>query len=384
MVMNIGAAEDVEDRTRVMSAPPRPAAPGAPSAEPSTASPKPGASALKNRRPLLYGVLGLVVLGLIIIVFLAGDEEESAPEPARPVDQPLEERDLDQLQRVITINLVKGKQALEAGLLQEAVNYLHQAGVADPENEEVALLLARARQALEEQRKEQERLEQRQRRMDQEIARLLAEGGVAMGNEDYILAQIFAQAVLSLQTDQVEARAMLQAATDALEQRLQALRELDLAGAQALRQGRELLEQGERVEAVQILEEFLRQDEELLSGSAPLARELAEQVKADLRRQSEPLLATAREKAKSAPRQAYEGVLTLLAIDPWNEEAEQFVQELHQRLVADGKKLFEDGLVLDSLGEHGKACAKWRRALQIVPEEDELHSRIQDRAGQCR
>ncbi len=389
VLMHGGGLQEDDDRTRVMSAPPRPAPPvtpsggrdGKPGGRPS--GPASGPKRDGSRRPLLYGLLGLVVLGLVATFLFSGGEDASQPsETARP-EQPLQDRDLDQLQRVVTVNLIKGKQALESGHLEEAEDHLRRVVVAAPDHEEAGLLLDQTRTLLETRRTEQERLQQRRLVLDQEVSRLLAEGQVAMLEEDYVRGLIFAQAALSLRMDSDAARELLYAADTAFQEEMETVRELESVGAEVLARGQELLDRGERVEAVLAWEEILELDPEARTGYALQASELAGQVKDELREQSSRLLLTARERARTDPRQAYDGLQALLKIDPWNEEADQFALELRQRLVVEGRKAFDEGLVLESLGEKNKACAKWRQALRIVPELDELHQRIQERAASC-
>lgn len=381
VIMDARDRNDDQQHTVVMSA-----------RQPQTGPAKPPVAAIRpasrlDRRTLLYGLLGFALLGIIATFLFSSGDQDPAPQgpPARPAaTSQVQDRDLDQLQRMAAINLVKGKQALDAERYEDAVDFLHQAAVADPEHEEVRELLAQARGLLEQRQREQEILRQRRAIQEEEIDRLLADAQTAMQEDDHVLAKVHVLAALSLREDHDEARRMLEDVTQSWNELQETLRGLEEVVQEAMERGHAFLEQGELAKAALAWEAALEADPEMLSREAALAAVLIEEVREDLREQSAKLLRTAAERAKTAPRQAYDGLQTILEIDPWNEEAEQLRQDVLQRLVSEGRKIFDEGQVLDSLGERSKACAKWRHALQTVPESDALHQRIQERLAQCR
>jgi pSer/pThr/pTyr-binding forkhead associated (FHA) protein/tetratricopeptide (TPR) repeat protein len=353
---------------------------------------RPSVQAKRGGRGKAIG-FGVMVMILLIGVgwFFLGDSSEAPQRIAVEAEQEARTTEMDQVQRLAAMNLVRGKQALESGMLLEAVDFLQRVVIAVPDHEEGMALLAQARERLDAHLAEQQRLAQEQSALEQKIEELLEGARRALGANDHARAIREARQLLDLDGDHEEAGDILRKAEaaqrDAQRRRQQAqaaTQKLESDAKGAFERGQALRQQGKLVEAVRAWEQLSSIDSGRRTRYPGEAEALIRQVKEELRGRSTPMVEAASRQVASAPRQAYDALQAALRTDPWNRQAIELVGEVQQTLVSEARKKFDEGLVLESLGDLRQACERWREALDWVPVSDELHQRIKTKEAQCR
>ncbi len=340
-----------------------------------------------KRNILLLMILALGIAGYFVFQG-GGDEQHQAVTDA---EEQTKSKEMEQIQRLVAINLVKGKQALEGGRVEEAVDHLQKVVVADPGHDEGGQLLAEAQLLLQQKVEQQQRLEREREALEEKVSQLLASAQQAMSRNDFAQAITHAKQVLTLDADQEEAKSILakaqsgqQEAQRRQQQAQAAARKVEADAKSAFERGQALRQQGQLVGAVQAWEQVFQVDSGKRTKYSTEAEALIAQVKQELRSRSMPLVESASTQAESDPRGALQSLQSTIKIDPWNTQAKELLERIQPGLVAEGKRFFDEGLVLESLGELRQACEKWRLALEWVPTSDPLFQRIQSKEGQCR
>ncbi|NCC23702.1 MAG: FHA domain-containing protein [Deltaproteobacteria bacterium] len=360
--------------------------PNAPSNDPQPliGSPFSKLGPLGEKRTLLYTLAGLAAVAVgMMLVFGAGDGSDGSPSKTVDMTRPTQEKELSQVERMAAINLVKGKQALESGRLEEAADLLHRAAVAAPGNEEIANLLAQVQDLLETKRNERERLQREQAVMAEETGRLMSLAAAAINDQNFDQAEALALEVLELDPSHQQAQDLARFAAESRQEAAETLQTMERSLSEALSRGRELKADGKPVEAVSVWEEARLLDPGLRSELTEKIQELIDGTRAEQRKLALPRVDKAKNLLKSDPRQAFKELREVLTTDPWNTEAGELMEKVLARLNSEAKKLFDQGLVLESLGERRKACAKWAEALKSAPEDGELHRQIEAKGSMC-
>jgi len=336
-------------------------------------------------------VLAVSLSGLGAYYFFFGPAKQPANQVVLKAGEQTRTMEMDQIQRLVTINLVKGKQALEASRFEEAADFLHKVVVADPNHQEARQLLLNAQQAIDQHRAEQQRKEQERLVLEQKINKLLVDARQALDRNDFPRAASLAKQILGHNRDHGEAGEIVKKAevgqreAQRRQQRSQeAMRKLEADAQSAFERGQSLRQQGSFVQAVRTWEQVLQIDPRAQTKYPAQAETLIEQVKQELRDRAKPLVESASTQARDDPRKAMRDAQFVLEIDPWNVQAADLLERLSPKLLAEGKKFFDEGLVLESLGELSQACEKWRLALEWVPASNDLHQRIKSKEAQCR
>ena len=342
-----------------------------------------------NGKRTFFVLLTIVIFFTVGIMFMSR-EPDKTQEKVQP-EEDVQTAEMDQVQRLVTINIVRGKQAMESGQYEDAVRYLQKVVVADPDHEEGGRLLLKARNQLEQLQQERLRLEQEQQALDQKIGALLTDARKALESSNYSRAVEKTVQLLELNKDHAEAAEIkdkAEAAQLELQRREQqaraAARKLESDARQAFERGQSYRQQGNLVQAVRAWENLLQIDSRRRTEYPAEAEKMIQQVKQELSSRSESIVAGAADQIESDPRLAYQELQRALRIDPWNARAAQLIKDVQQKLVVQARDLFNEGRVLESLGDINQACEKWRTALEWVPESDSLHQRIKSKEEQCR
>ncbi|MFH1059569.1 MAG: FHA domain-containing protein [Pseudomonadota bacterium] len=368
-----------------------PASPAAPAAA------KPDKPARKDaapnrRRPILYAAAGGALLLLLLAIVFSGGEKRQSQEVSQAVAQRQQGVEDDQVQRLVIINLTKGKQALEAKAYAEAITFLQNVVTADPRQTEAQELLKQARQTLAQEEAAQAKQEQEQAQRQARQSEFINQAQAAMAQGDFrrvqelagqTLAQDPADALarhllLQAQAGQEEAeRRRRQAAETALlrenqaqalyQQGLAKLKQKDLAGArEAWKQA--LVLDGDKVFAVSA------QVEAAMADLAQKARKEAD----DLAAQGGALL------KKSQLPEALAAFKRALKIQPEHEQATAGLAKAQAAGERQAGRLAQEAEILDGLGKRAQACAKWRQALKLAAPEGDLHAEIKEKLPLCR
>ncbi|MBI5521367.1 MAG: FHA domain-containing protein [Desulfarculus sp.] len=377
------------DDTRAKASPlaaQEPESPPAPAGQPAAA----GSSA--RRRLLLYGEAAVALALLALALVFGGGDKGKPGQVSQAVQQRQQSEQEEQRQRLVVINLTKGKQALEAGAHAEAAQFLRNVITADPGHEEARRLLEQAQQALaqaESQRASLERQEtlRRQRRDD-----LWRQARAAQEREDYARVRELAGQALEVDPNDALARHLILQAQAAQEQkerqRLEAaetVRQREAQAQELYRQGLAKLEKKSLILARQDLEQALALDSENVFAVTAQARQALERLEqASLKKADELAALGAKQHKAGRLNEALAAYRQALQLQPEHPQAKAGLARARQEAERQAVRLAQEADVLEGLGKRGPACAKWRQALQLTTEDGALHKEIKEKLPLCR
>ncbi|MBI4798442.1 MAG: FHA domain-containing protein [Desulfarculus sp.] len=365
---------------------PRPDSPPAPAAQPATVAPS------GRRRLILYGAAAVALALLALALVFGGGGQGKPGQVSQAVQERQQSEQEEQRQRLVVINLTKGKQALEAGAQAEAAQFLRNVITADPGHQEARRLLEQAQQALaqaESQRANEERQEALRRHRQDELWRQARD---AQGREDYVRVRELAGQALELDPNDALARHLLLQADAVQEQkerqRLEAAETARQRQAQAqelYRQGLAKLEKKSLAPARQDLEQALALDGDNAFAVTAQARQTLERLEQASLKKADELAALGAKHHKagrlSEALAAYKQALQLQSKHP---HAKPGLAKARQEAERQAVRLAQEADVLEGLGKRGPACAKWRQALQLTAEDGALHKEIKEKLPLCR
>ncbi len=348
----------------------------------------------KSRRPLLYGAAGVAVLILVLALVFSGGKQNNPPPPL-PQPQKLgdsqQELERDQIQRMVIINLAKAKKALNEKAYPRALEFLEQVLAVDPANPEAKKLKAQAQEALAAAREFRLKQEQEEAARVRQAQKLLSETEEAFRGGDYPRTLELGKQVLAVSPNHPLARHLVMTAQAALEraQRQRRQEEIDRQkrqelARQYLARARRQLEKKDLKGARDSLHKVLEAQPPGQGPEAQAASKLLAQVEPRIRAQARVyyqkglrLLKRGRlEAAVNAFHQA-------LAVDPEHRQAAQALARAQGKAAKLAHKLYQEGIVLHSLGKRKQACAKWRRALKLVDSRSPVQARIREKLALC-
>lgn len=334
------------------------------------------AALLKDKR-FIAGAVGLLLVFLIFIVIFSSGENAAAPENSLlPAEQEKTAAMMDMESRHrVEMYLENGKQQFDAGNFTEALVRFQAVLKADPENKTAREYFAQSREKILE-REEQKRqaAEEEKIRMER-VAAILSRARQAMNRSDYATAtEIVAEArylapdnpsVTSIATE-IDTAAAAQERKNEItslekEKKLKAVKKHFNAGQQYYDQGsyHEALAEWE-----QVLASGLETPEtaHVRHAIGHLKTLLAETVSKDY------------EKGKNYfDKKDYARAIAHLEkvarVLPDYQDTETLLARAVNALESEAKRLFQEGLVYEGIGQNNKAAAKWREVLKVMPVE---------------
>lgn len=375
------------DETRAKAAPP-----SEPESPPVAGDPPAAAGASTRRRLLLYGGAAVALALLALALIFGGGDKGKPGQVSQAVQQRQQSEQEEQRQRLVVINLTKGKQALEAGAHAEAAQFLRNVVTADPAHEEARRLLQQAQQALaqaESQRASLERQEtmRRQRRDD-----LWRQARDAKEREDYDRVRELAGQALELDPNDALARHLLLQAQAAQEQkerqRLEAAetaRQREAQAQELYRQGLAKLEKKNLAPAKQDLEQALALDQDNAFAVTAQVRQALERLEQAAFKKADELAALGAKQHKAGRLQeALSAYNQALQLQPGHAPAQAGLAKARQEAERQAARLLQEADVLEGLGKRGPACAKWRQALPLTAQDGALYKEIKEKLPLCR
>ncbi len=382
---------------------PAPASPAPPpkkkkarKAKPARKKPPAGMAAAggKNRRPLLYGAAGAAVLILVVALVFSGGEKKSPPVPV--VEQPAasdtqQELERDQIQRMVIINLAKGKKALNEKAYPRALEFLEQVLAVDPSNPEARKLKAQAREAMAKARELRLKQEQEEAARVRQAQKLLAQTEEAFRAGDYVRTLELGKQVLAVSPNQPMARHLVMKAQAALERAERESRREEVYRQKRQELARQYLARAHR----QIKKKDLKGARESLHkvleaqppGQGPeatAAQKLLAQVEPRIRAQANAYYKKGKKLLKRGRLEAAVSAFNrALAADPEHKQAAQALARARKKAAKLAHKLYQEGKVLRSLGKRRQACAKWHRALKLVDSQNPVYASIKEKLALC-
>lgn len=383
-------------------------APQAPASEPPAASaaakpdrpakaakpikPAPPAAAPNRRRLILYVAAGGALLLLLLAIVFSGGEKQQSQELGQTVTQRQQGVEDDQRQRLVIINLTKGKQALEAKAYAEAITYLQNVVTADPSQAEAQELLKKARQTLAQAEAAQAKIKQDQAQRQARQSELLGQAQAAQAQSDFARVQELAGQALALDpTDALARHLLLQAQAgqeEAERRRREAAETAQLRDEQAqalYQQGLAKLKQKDLAGAREAWEQALVMDgDKVFAVSAQVEAALADLAQ-QARKEADDLAAQGGALLKKGHLpEALAVFKRALKLQPEHEQATAGLAKAQAAGERQAGRLAQEAEVLDGLGKRSQACAKWRQALKLAAPEGDLYAEIKEKLPLCR
>ena len=338
---------------------------------------KKNVSALLKDKRVMAGAAGLFLVFLILIFAFSSGEDTQAPETSLlPAEQEKTAAmmDLESRHRMEQY-LDSGKQQFDAGNYNEALVRFQAVLRIDPENETALSYLGQSREKILkiEEQKRQAAEEAKIRR--ERVAAILSRARQAMGRADYATAaEIVVEArylapddpsvtsvATEIETAMATEKRKNEIASLEKEKKLNAIKEHFDAGQRYYDQGsyNEALAEWEQVLASGV---ETPETAHVRHAIGHLKTQLAENVSADY------------EKGKSYfNKKDYAraiGHLEKVArVLPDYQDTGTLLAQAVNALESDAKRLFQEGLVYEGIGQNEKAAAKWREVLKVMPVE---------------
>ncbi len=387
-------ANDDDDRTVVISQDEgddrtiiRPQAP-APSGQTGGDGPLDRIRELVLAHKIAAGVIGAVFLFFFMIAVFtpSSDTDETkpavAPGPAGS-EQTAAAPDLETQGR-IDAYLQSGREALENGSYGQALVRFQAVLELDPQNQSARSYLVDVRQKMTEAEKLRRQAEEEERQKRQRAETIAARARQAMAADDFLKARdIIAEAVFLApdNPDIVELQADIEAGLSdqaAARQQAEARRQEQLAELkQHFEQGQQFYDRENYREALKEWEALLAMDIDApeTAHTRHAIVHLRKLLEADI--QNDYDRAVRLFKAGQSTR-ALVALNDLSQIAPDFRDTRQMLGEVLTEVEAEARRLYQEGLVYEGLGQHDKAMAKWREVLKAMPLKDnEYHQRAQ-------
>lgn len=339
----------------------------------------------RKRRLLLLAACGVLLILVIMAIGQSGEEDKPAPREAVKTAQPAapealspaqeqERREQAEKLRLAQANLEKARQALAAEDYPQAMSLLEMASALAPGQTEPRDLLAKARAAQTQAQDRQARQAQEAQERAQKISQLTRQAESALAQGQHAQAQDLARQLLDLDPGNAAALAVeskAQAFLQRQDQERKAARAAEEQRAQAARRhyddGVRALQAGDRVGAVRAWKRVAEADRQGATPYLGKARAFLAENEPKLRAKADPLHAQGQERLKAGDvAGAMASFRAALREDPWHPAAGQALRETESRMARQVEELYQEGLVLESLGDAPGALAKWRKALELT------------------
>lgn len=373
---------------------PLPASPveGPPEPAPKSAAAQPPAGSATRRRLILYGAAAAALVLLALALVLGGGPQGKPGQVSQAVQQRQQSEQEEQRQRLVVINLTKGKQALEAGAHAEAAQFLRNVVTADPGHEEARRLLEQANQALAQSESRRANEERREAQLRLRHNELLGQAREAQERQDYARVRELAGQALESDPHDALARHLLLQAQAAQEQAEHRRRDAEETARQRQTQAQELyrrglagLEKKNLTQARQDLQEALALDEDNAFAVTAQVRQALERLdQASARLAGELAAQGARQHKAGRLGEALAAYRKALLLQPDHPQAQAGLSKVRQEAERQAARLAQEADVLESLGKRAPACAKWRQAMQLTAEDGALRKEIKEKLPLCR
>lgn len=341
--------------------------------------PRPDLSALlRNRKVLLWGGGG--VFGLLVLLFLfSGSDKTTGDVVLQEVRQ--KERamsDSEQTRRVANL-LTQGQKLADQGDLDQALARFQSVLESQPGNEQAQSAVKDLRARLDARDAQAREKEQQAAALHQKIVGLITEGDRQLAQGKYAEAAATAAKALEIAPGDKEAEDLLEKSTKAAE----------TARRQAEDKARQQTEARARLRDM-----YAKADENARAGNNYQAMKLYRDASAEDPDQAR--AADAKAKAARlqdalvkqvmpdynqglkfyAQKKYHEALacwLRVLEVYPEAKETNAKVAELRPVMEADAKRLYEEGLVYEGLGNRAEARRRWQEVLEIMPFQDNVY-----------
>jgi pSer/pThr/pTyr-binding forkhead associated (FHA) protein len=352
----------------------------------------------KKRKKLIYAIVGLA------LVFLLLDDDKKKEEPQKDKNKAAStnvvapEKTKTEKPKIVLDESTKGyvesryqlaKKYLADSKFSEAITELNEVMKYDPQyaNGTVDTLLIQAKTYLAQIEKSRKEADEKIRKADRQkkIENLLKEARSAVTKRESLVAEALFGDIIKLDPENLEVPRLKmeieawlkQEEEKRLEQaRIKAIR---VAMEEKLKPGRNAYLKEDWHKAIFLLTKFLDEksmDRDLVEEASKMIIE----AKRALEDKLSPLLGKARSlKEGQDLKGAYEAYLSVLQVEPANEEALNELENIKLALENRSKKLFREALIDESLSLFKSAKEKFQEVQQISPSDSEYYRKATEK-----
>jgi pSer/pThr/pTyr-binding forkhead associated (FHA) protein len=330
---------------------------------------------------LLAAAIGLIVVLLIIVLITASSNDTPDPEKVLlPAEQKKAEAMLDmEGQHRIRVYLQSGKELFDAGNFNEALVRFQAVLKVVPENKTALSYVSQCREKIIELEELRRAAEEEQKQRMERVATITSRARQAFLQSDYANAlEIIAEAVFLAPND--PSVTTLQAEISSARDNEKIQKEKNLLQNEKARalikqhfdKGQQYYDQGKYHEALQEWEQVLSTGLDTpetahVRHAVPHIKTLLED---DVRNDYEKGMTFFKSRDYAGAVRYLQKVSQIL---PGYQDTEKLLKEAVTELEALAKKLYQEGLVYEGIGQNGKAAEKWREVLKVMPVESNTY-----------
>lgn len=330
----------------------------------------------KNKR-LMAAAVGTIFVLLIIVLISASSNNTPDPEKILlPAEQKKAEAMLDmEGQHRIRVYLQSGKELFDAGNYNEALVRFQAVLKVAPENETALSYVSQSREKIVEVEEQRRAAADEEKQRMERVAVITSRARQAFLQSDYANAkEIIAEAAFLAPNDTSVTSLQAEIAS-ALENEKNQKEKTQLQNKETLAQikqhfdkGQQYYDQGKYHEALQEWDQVLATGMDTpetahVRHAIPHIKTLLED---DVRNDYEKGVTFFKSRDYSRAVSYLQKVSQVL---PGYQNTEKLLKEAVTELEARAKKLYQEGLVYEGIGQNEKAAAKWREVLKVMPVE---------------
>jgi pSer/pThr/pTyr-binding forkhead associated (FHA) protein len=335
---------------------------------------------IKNKR-LLAAVVGTIFVLFIIVLISASSNNTPDPEKVLlPAEQKKAEAMLDmEGQHRIRVYLQSGKELFDAGNFNESLVRFQAVLKVAPDNETALSYVSQCREKIIELEELRQAAAEEQKQRMERVAVIKSRARQAFLQSDYANAmEIIAEAAFLAPNDpsvtslQAEISAALENEKNQKEKALIENKKTLAQIKQHFEKGQQYYDQAKYHEALQEWDQVLAAGMD--TPETAHVRHAIPHIKAlledDVRNDYEKGVTSFKSKDYSRAVSYLQKVSQIL---PGYQDTEKLMAEAINELEAQAKKLYQEGLVYEGIGQNGKAAEKWREVLKIMPVESNTY-----------
>jgi pSer/pThr/pTyr-binding forkhead associated (FHA) protein/tetratricopeptide (TPR) repeat protein len=328
-----------------------------------------------NRKTLTLAGAGVFVLILLIYFFTSpgGDTGGTAQDALRQKEQV--QRGQDQANLMATL-LTQAKRATEKGDLEQAAARYQSVLDLAPDNAEATAGLKTMREAISKRQAEAKLAEEQAAKSRERISGFIRDADRNLSQGRFREASKNVADALKVSPDSAEARALAAKIEETEAQAKRIAEEKQAAQAQERERLRDLYAQADLAAREDRLYEAMKAYRDAAASDTDQARAAQAKNKAASLQDAlvKKIMPEFNQGLKLYGQKKYAEALVsfvnVLAIYPEAKESRAKVAEIRQVLDKDAKRLYEEGLVYEGLGDRAQAKERWQELIDTVPFDD--------------
>ncbi|MBI4803706.1 MAG: FHA domain-containing protein [Desulfovibrio sp.] len=330
---------------------------------------------LQNRKVLL-GIGAGVFLVLVLGLFLSGPEKkpgDSVLQEARQKERAMDEAEIS---RKVSTLMVQGQKLVDQGEWDQAVARFQAVLDIQPGNAEATRSVADLRGKIAEREAKARERERQTAELHKKVVGMIVEGDRLLSQGKFDEAAAAVGKALKVSPDDKEAQDLLAKITQASEASRRAAEEKSRKQAESRARLRDVYAKADEYARIGQLYQAMKLYREASAEDTDQAR--AADAKAKAARLQDTLVKQVmpdynqglKYYSQKKYHEALKCWLNVLAVYPEAKETNAKVAELRPTMEAEAKRLYEEGLVYEGLGNRQEAMKRWEAVLEIMPFED--------------